>query len=89
MARKAKPRIRIETNGTYKGTKLFINDVQTPFDALHFVGDKNIDFDLVISLFQSKATKQGSKDAVGPDAIGLAGPCEEDEYYDDEDYEDE
>lgn len=67
-----KQKIVIETNGTHKGTKLFVDGKQIYFESLSLVGDKNLDYDIIIGLTQSKATKSTIKKEVdNTDAVGF------------------
>lgn len=81
-----KQRVVIESNGTFRGTKLFINDQRIYYESLSLSGDKTCDFDLVIGLYQSKITKEASQGVVGSPAVGFVVPEEdcEDEYEEDE-----
>lgn len=86
MARKRQV-ITFETNGTYKSSSLKINGNEIYYESLSIQGDKNVGFDIVIGLSQSKITDDKMKMAAGEQltpACGFQTSTEEDEYYDDE-----
>lgn len=86
LGRKPKQKIMLITDGTYKNTKLFINDLEIKFDSLSITGDKNIDLDIYIGLSQSKVTTNTVKnEAKLSDAIGFSIGNEE--YEGDEEFE--
>lgn len=66
-------KITITSNGKHRGTKLYIDDKLVKFDSLTISGDKNIDYDIVIGLSQSKAVKSEIQKETGivTDVIGF------------------
>jgi len=81
-----KQKITIETNGTHRGTKLYIDNQRIYFESLQLVGDKTIDYDLIIGLTQSKATKEQVKSAGNcADAVGFTVVDYEDDLEEDTD----
>lgn len=49
-----KQKITIETTGTHKSTKLYIDGQRVYFESLNISGSKESDYDIVVGLSSSK-----------------------------------
>jgi hypothetical protein len=83
MKKKFNQKITLETNGKWSGTKLMVDGKEIYCTSISVTGNQSSDLDFVISLTESKISKEQVKDSCGGHAIGFELPDEED--YDDED----
>ena len=56
-----KQKIKVETDGTYKGTKLFVNENQIQFQTIQIDGANGNDIDVIVGLCTSKNSKGNIK----------------------------
>lgn len=77
-----KQKITIETNGTHKGTKLFIDGHRLYFESLSMAGSKDNDYDILVGLANSKLTQREIQQQCAADAVGFIQ--DDDEDWDDE-----
>lgn len=67
-----KQKVTIESNGTHKGTKLYIDGQRVYFESLNVSGSKESDYDIIVGLTSSKLSKQQIKQGCTTDSVGFA-----------------
>lgn len=78
-----KQKITIETTGTHKSTKLYIDGQRIYFESLSFTGSKDSDYDVVVGLCSSKLSTQEIKRSCSADAVGFTVEDTEEDYDED------
>ena len=77
--------IRVETNGRFKSTKVYVNNNEIKCKALNISGTDDTNLDIVLTLALSTITQAQLRQEGESDRIGFSIP---EEYNEDDEYED-